>query len=207
MHFRHSARSEHSGRSRRIQKTITCPATTQVTATPQEVGEFLCQAARQRSLISETTAADPSLLVEDSLVPLPWLCDTKLCIDLGTGGGVPGLILAAALPKTEFVLIDRRQRSADFVNYATTELALANTTTLCGSLSDASPDWQAMLCRGISEPWKLADKPSHRPAAAASDASEPNPTKQIIYWGRDKEPASSGWQAIASLPLYRWSNT
>jgi 16S rRNA (guanine527-N7)-methyltransferase len=36
-------------------------------------------------------------------------------IDLGSGGGVPGLVIAEARPDLEIVLLDRRQKRTDFL--------------------------------------------------------------------------------------------
>src|SRR3954471_13072331 len=43
-------------------------------------------------------------------------------IDLGSGGGLPGLVLADRLPTTEIVLTERRERRADLLRLAVTRL-------------------------------------------------------------------------------------
>lgn len=40
------------------------------------------------------------------------------CLDLGTGGGLPGVVLAACWPDTTWVFVDRRSRSEAFVSWA-----------------------------------------------------------------------------------------
>jgi len=47
-------------------------------------------------------------------------------VDLGTGGGVPGLVVAAALAPRLVVCVERRARRAAFLRLATTRLAPAN---------------------------------------------------------------------------------
>jgi 16S rRNA (guanine527-N7)-methyltransferase len=47
-------------------------------------------------------------------------------VDLGTGGGLPGLVLALAFPQTRWVLIDSVQKKARAVRGFTAELELAN---------------------------------------------------------------------------------
>ena len=47
-------------------------------------------------------------------------------VDLGTGGGVPGLVLAAALAPRTVVCVERRARRAAFLRMATVRLGLAN---------------------------------------------------------------------------------
>lgn len=47
------------------------------------------------------------------------------CLDLGTGGGLPGVVLAARWPETRWVFVDRRQRSEAFVSWAVGLLGIA----------------------------------------------------------------------------------
>ena len=49
----------------------------------------------------------------------PWL-------DLGTGAGFPGLVIAALLPDTAVHLVESRSRRIDWLERAATELSLAN---------------------------------------------------------------------------------
>ncbi len=46
--------------------------------------------------------------------------------DLGSGGGVPGLVIARARPDVEFVLLDRSQRRVDFLETAVHDLELVS---------------------------------------------------------------------------------
>lgn len=47
------------------------------------------------------------------------------CLDLGTGGGLPGVVMAACWPGTRWVFLDRRSRSEAFVSWAIGILELA----------------------------------------------------------------------------------
>jgi len=44
-------------------------------------------------------------------------------IDLGSGGGLPGLVVAELLPQCSIVLVDRRQKRTDFLHRAVRRLA------------------------------------------------------------------------------------
>jgi len=48
--------------------------------------------------------------------------------DVGSGGGLPGLVLAAACPDTEFVLIEPMERRVEWLVSQAEELGLANVT-------------------------------------------------------------------------------
>jgi 16S rRNA (guanine527-N7)-methyltransferase len=47
-------------------------------------------------------------------------------LDLGSGGGVPGLVLVERWPDTGFVLADAQQRRTDFLSEAVAELGVAD---------------------------------------------------------------------------------
>jgi 16S rRNA (guanine527-N7)-methyltransferase len=49
--------------------------------------------------------------------------------DLGTGSGVPGLVLAAAMPDTQFSLVDRNAAPIEFVTGAAEAMGLTNVDT------------------------------------------------------------------------------
>lgn len=51
-------------------------------------------------------------------------------LDLGSGGGVPGLVLAVGDPELELVLLDAGRRPADFLRGAVTRLGLADRTVV-----------------------------------------------------------------------------
>jgi len=51
--------------------------------------------------------------------------DVGTIVDLGSGGGVPGLVVAADRPDLRVVLIDRRERRTDFLKRAVARLERA----------------------------------------------------------------------------------
>jgi 16S rRNA (guanine527-N7)-methyltransferase len=57
-------------------------------------------------------AAEHAAWFANALGPLP---DAARLIDLGSGGGLPGLVLAELLPCCSITLVDRRQKRTDFL--------------------------------------------------------------------------------------------
>ena len=62
-----------------------------------------------------TEAARHSQAFVDALGPL---ADGTRLLDLGSGGGLPGLVLADAYPQASILLLDRRQKRTDFLERA-----------------------------------------------------------------------------------------
>lgn len=56
-------------------------------------------------------------------------------VDLGSGGGLPGLVIAAALPELSIVLLDRRQKRTDFLERAVIKLGLSRVEVRCTDVS------------------------------------------------------------------------
>lgn len=56
--------------------------------------------------------------------------------DLGSGGGVPGLVIALEYPQVSFVLLDRSVRRAEFLEMAIHELGLTGRVTI--AIGDAA---------------------------------------------------------------------
>lgn len=63
---------------------------------------------------------DHSLVLSHAVDPPP--ADSGRIVDLGSGGGLPGLVLAAAWPDTRWVLIDGSTRRCAFLRQAVEEL-------------------------------------------------------------------------------------
>jgi 16S rRNA (guanine527-N7)-methyltransferase len=67
-------------------------------------------------------------------------------IDLGSGGGVPGLVLAVAWPDSDWVLLDASQRRVDFLNEAVMTLGITSRVTVCRQRAEEAgrdPDLRA----------------------------------------------------------------
>ncbi len=62
----------------------------------------------------------------DSLYPLTFIEKPKSLLDVGTGAGFPGLVLAIALPETEVVLAEPLKKRIAFLKYAAMDLGLEN---------------------------------------------------------------------------------
>jgi 16S rRNA (guanine527-N7)-methyltransferase len=75
-------------------------------------------------LVSQRERARTGALVEDCLVLLDHLADAKSVVDVGSGGGMPGIPLKILRPDLEVTLIESDQRKAAFLVHAAATLGL-----------------------------------------------------------------------------------
>jgi 16S rRNA (guanine527-N7)-methyltransferase len=66
---------------------------------------------------------DPRL-IEDCLVLIDYLGDARKVVDVGSGGGLPGIPLKIVRPELELTLIEADQAKAAFLVHACAQLGL-----------------------------------------------------------------------------------
>jgi len=74
----------------------------------------------------------------DSLAVLPYVHGESL-LDVGSGGGMPGIPLAIARPDLRVVLLDSNSKKSAFLRQAAIELELANIAVHCGRVEAYRP--------------------------------------------------------------------
>lgn len=106
--------------------------------------DLLIEENRRQNLISKPSEAqlwqrhvsDSAQLLEhvprETSPPGPWL-------DLGTGAGFPGLVIAALRPKWEVVLVESRSRRAEFLANCVKELDLRRCRVIGERLEKVHP--------------------------------------------------------------------
>jgi len=57
-------------------------------------------------------------------------------IDIGSGGGLPGLVLAEAYPRIEITLLDRREKRTDFLHRAVGRLGWSHVSVIRADVDD-----------------------------------------------------------------------
>ncbi|NPA88403.1 16S rRNA (guanine(527)-N(7))-methyltransferase RsmG [Caminibacter pacificus] len=92
---------------------------------------------KTHKLTNYTTKEEIEAQIQDSLYPLEKIKDAKTAIDIGTGAGFPGLILAIAMPDTKWYLVEPLKKRYSFLNYLKTILGLKNVTVVPKRLENA----------------------------------------------------------------------
>jgi 16S rRNA (guanine527-N7)-methyltransferase len=117
-----------------------------------------------------TALRDPTdarrVLVEDSLRAASLLAGfDDPVVDVGSGGGAPGIPLALELPDREFVLIEAQRRKCRFLE----RWAPANARVVCGRVEEQGVDWAgAAVAKALAPPPVAAEwcLPLVRPGGA-----------------------------------------
>ena len=97
------------------------------------------------------------VLLEDALRAVPRLASAGgPIVDVGSGGGSPGIPLAVALPQTRFTLLEAQRRKAQFLERVTVDLA--NVAVVWGRAEEqAVDDFGVALAKALAKPPAAAE--------------------------------------------------
>jgi 16S rRNA (guanine527-N7)-methyltransferase len=104
--------------------------------------DLLLEANQRFNLTRITDPADFEVRVlADSLLLLPYVpADAKRLLDVGSGGGVPGLVLAIARPELRITLLDATGKKVRFLADAAVSLGLPHVTAMQGRAEELGHD-------------------------------------------------------------------
>jgi 16S rRNA (guanine527-N7)-methyltransferase len=125
----------------------------------EKLAAYLALLVKWNNVHNLTAIRDPEQMVThhvlDALVVLPELPDTDRVrvLDVGSGGGVPGIPLAIARPNWTVVLIDSNHKKGAFLQQAAIERGLANVKTITARVEDYAPDapFDVVISRAFSD--------------------------------------------------------
>jgi 16S rRNA (guanine527-N7)-methyltransferase len=156
------------------------------------------EASRTLGMLGAAPIAD---VIEHSsafLAPLTGLSGTV--VDLGSGGGVPGLVIAWMRPDLRLVLVDRRATRTDHLRRLVHRLGLADRvdvlTTDTAALPRLLPDpVEAVVARGFGAP--------ERVAAAATAVLGP---AGLLIVAEPPGAGSDRWAAASGVERLPWDD-
>ncbi len=103
--------------------------------------------------------------IVDAIAPITFLPPIANAMDIGTGAGFPGMMLAFALPNTHFTLVEPLHKRASFLQFIKADLALSNVDVKAVRVEQlsASP-YDLITSRAVTDTQMLLklSKPFHK---------------------------------------------
>jgi 16S rRNA (guanine527-N7)-methyltransferase len=119
-------------------------------------------------------------------------------LDIGSGGGFPGIPLAIVWPGTRVTILESKEKKAGFLERAVRELGIRNVAVACGRLEEYGRSWTAEPHRSVYVR-ALGDLPEV--VRAAERVAVPG-AEWIYFLGADTSPEP----LVASMgPAGQWT--
>jgi 16S rRNA (guanine527-N7)-methyltransferase len=124
--------------------------------TQEKLLQYLSLLNKWNKVYNLTAVRDPLEMVTlhllDSLSVLPYI-DAKNLLDVGSGGGLPGIVLAICLPSLQVTTIDTVQKKAIFMLQVKGELGLSNLKVVHARVENYQPSekFEAIISRAFSD--------------------------------------------------------
>lgn len=104
---------------------------------------YLALLDKWNAVYNLTAVRDPARMLThhllDSLAVVPFVQGPRL-LDVGSGAGLPGLLVAIALPELHCVLLDVNRKKTRFLTQAAIELGLSNVEVITARAEAYRPD-------------------------------------------------------------------
>ena len=125
----------------------------------EKLEAYLALLAKWNRTYNLTAIREPERMVThhalDSLAVVPRLPQRKgiAVLDVGSGGGLPGIPIAIARPDARVVLVDSASKKAAFLAQAAIELPLANVEAVAARVEDYAPGrrFDVVISRAFSD--------------------------------------------------------
>lgn len=153
--------------------------------------DYLRELTTWNATYNLTAVRDPVAMVArhllDSLAVLPFVTGAGVA-DVGSGAGLPGMVLAIARPKRDVVLIESNRKKAAFLRHVRRRLSLPNISVVQQRVEAWYPEtrFDCVICRAFSSAGQTARLAGHLIAPGG---------RFLLMKGRD--PAAE----LAELPL------
>jgi 16S rRNA (guanine527-N7)-methyltransferase len=127
---------------------------------------YLRQLERWNQVHNLTAVREPAAMLDrhvlDSLTLLPWLSGGSV-LDVGTGAGIPGIVLALADPDRRYLLIDASLKRIRFVRMMLMELGLTNAQAQHVRVQDlpVPPAFATVVSRAFAAPADMVAQVGH----------------------------------------------
>ncbi len=132
----------------------------------QQLLDYLSLLNKWNRAINLTAIRDPRKMVAlqllDSLAVLPFIRQAPL-LDIGSGGGLPGIPIAIARPQLDVTLLDSNGKKTRFLTQAKLTLQLDNVTVTQSRIEAWQPSKPplSITCRALSTLQQIIDWTRH----------------------------------------------
>ncbi|MEO1938591.1 MAG: 16S rRNA (guanine(527)-N(7))-methyltransferase RsmG [Sulfurimonas sp.] len=128
----------------------------------QKYKEHLHKWNKIHNLTGARNEATLDAFIFDSLYPVSFLPPVSSLLDIGTGAGFPGLILAMALPDTKVMLVEPLTKRASFLQFVKADLGLENVTVVKKRVEDVeSEPFELITSRAVTDTKMLLELSKH----------------------------------------------
>ncbi|MEX2353230.1 MAG: 16S rRNA (guanine(527)-N(7))-methyltransferase RsmG [Gammaproteobacteria bacterium] len=107
--------------------------------------QFIRELGKWNKAYNLTAIRDPERMIThhvlDSLSVLPFI-HGKRCLDVGTGAGLPGMILALARPDTHWTLLDSKSKKVRFIQHLLREIKPENVEVVHARVEAYQPEYE-----------------------------------------------------------------
>ncbi|HEX2045855.1 MAG TPA: RsmG family class I SAM-dependent methyltransferase [Gaiellaceae bacterium] len=154
-------------------------------------------------------AGEARRVLLDAALPAADLLERGPVVDVGSGGGSPGIPLAAARPELEFVLLESQRRKCDFLERVARELE--NVSVVCARAEEhgrgaGREAYGAALARALAPPpiaveWclPLVREGGVAVLFAGPSADAASVARAAALLAAEPEPAPSGFLVLRKL--------
>ncbi|MEW6314224.1 MAG: 16S rRNA (guanine(527)-N(7))-methyltransferase RsmG [Pseudomonadota bacterium] len=134
--------------------------------TQQKLLDYVALLAKWNKVHNLTAVREPARMVShhllDSLVVVPYL-QGAMIVDVGSGGGLPGIPLALVKPEWQVTLLEANQKKAAFLRQVLIELKLANVQVVCERVESWRPEkkFEIVISRAFADIVKFVQLAGH----------------------------------------------
>ncbi len=158
---------------------------------------YLALLAKWNRVYNLTAIRDPGQMVThhllDSLAVVPYLGNVKTLADVGSGGGLPGLILAICRPDIQIASVEASNKKAAFQQQVKTELGLTNVSIHCARIEAITRSYDAAISRAFAELADFVRLTGHLTRRLLA--------MKGVYPGAEMERLPPGWSVTESVRL------
>lgn len=130
----------------------------------EKLSQFVDALIKWNKTYNLTAIKEPDQIVShhilDSLSVFSYVNGSSI-IDIGSGGGFPGIPLALIFPEKKFTLLDSNGKKTRFLQQMKIELGLKNCTVVQSRVGDHEGLYDQICCRAFSSVEKICEESHH----------------------------------------------